>query len=225
MPHNKITLGIATLLVGGCIALNAGVIASSTFDTSDEGWKNGNFDGLTPSPTSVNYLASGGNPGGQIQVSDNYSWNAFLAPSDYLGNQSAAYLGTLSFDIYDTLTDSSSPSSVVMISDGTTFLYSPQVNDNLALGPPWNSMSLQFLASTGWTTSPGGSGVATEAQMQSVLSNLQVLAIQADWHNGADDVHLDNVVFSDGISTPEPVSGLLLLAGISGIAVWRRNRQ
>lgn len=224
MILNKFATGIATVLTGACLALNAGVIASSTFDTSDLRWRNGNFDGLTSSPTNVNYLPSGGNPGGQIQVSDNYSWNAFLAPSDYLGNQSAAYLGTLSFDLYDTLTDSS-PAAAVMISDGTTFLYSPQLISSVAAGPPWNSMSVQFLASTGWTNSPDGSGTAiSEAQMQSVLSNLQVLAIQADWHSGADDVHLDNVVFS-GTSIPEPASGLLLLAGISGILAWRRNRQ
>jgi len=162
-------LALAVLILGAAGSLNASVIASSTFDTNDEGWMNGNFDGTTGSPTSVNYFSTGGNPAGQIQVYDNYYWNAFLAPAAFLGNQSAAYLGTLTFDIYDNYTDSSLEPAV-MISDGTNFLYSPLLLDSSVQGPTWHSLSVQFLASTGWTNSLYGGSPVSEALMQSVLA-------------------------------------------------------
>jgi hypothetical protein len=193
-------------------AVPASASAISTFDSGADGWTNGNFDSSTASPTAVTWLSTGGNPGGQIQVADNYNWNAFLAPPQFLGDQLAAYLGSLKFDVYDSYSDSFLEPAV-MISDGTTFLYSPLVLDSTVQGPPFQTLSVQFQASTGWTTDPSGSSAATEAQMQTVLSNLQILGIEADWHSGADDVHLDNVILSDGSTgVPEPGSLFLLLA-------------
>jgi len=61
------------------------------------------------------------------------------------GNQSAAYLGTLTFDIYDNYTDSSLEPAV-MISDGTNFLYSPLLLDSSVQGP---NMALPFGAVSG----------------------------------------------------------------------------
>jgi hypothetical protein len=204
--------------------LCAGVIASSTFDINAEGWTNGSFDGPTASATAVNYLSTGGNPGGQIQVYDNYDWNAFLAPSQFLGNQSAAYLGSLTFDVYDVYVDSV-PSPAVMISDGSTFLYSPLTLDSTVGGPPFNTLSVQFQASTGWHTDISGSSPATEAEMQTVLAHLQILAIEADWHSGDDDVHLDNVNLVSGASgVPEPATGILALgAGLCLLLAKRRK--
>jgi Laminin B (Domain IV) len=156
---------------------------------------------------------------------DNYGWNAFLAPSKFLGNQSAAYLGSLTFDLYDAYVDSTGTAPAVMISDGTTFLYSPQISNSTPLGPPFHTLSVQFLASTGWSTDIYGSSAASELQMQSVLAHLQILAIDADWQTGVDDVHLDNVSLVSGASgVPEPASGILALAGGLGLLLAKRRK-
>jgi hypothetical protein len=223
MRYCSLLIFILVWTLIGAPVVYGGVIASSTFNTNDEGWTNGNFNSTTPSPTSVNYLSTGGNPGGHIQVADNYNWNAFLAPASYLGNQSAAYLGTVTFDLYDTYTDTT-PSPGIMISDGTTFLYSPLILDSAAGGPPFVSFSVQFKASTGWSLNVDGSSAANEAQMQSVLANLQILAIDADWNNGPDNVHLDNVVLSSApTGVPEP-GCIALVAPFAMWLVLRRRR-
>jgi hypothetical protein len=211
-----------TFLAGSACSLNAGVIASSTFNTNDEGWTNRDLLTITGSPGPVTYLATGGNPGGHIQSADNFNWNAFYAPAAFLGDQWAAYLGTLTFDVYDNFTDSGS-SPAVMISDGTTILYSALLVDSTVQGPAWHSLSVQFLASTGWTDSAfAGGNAASEAQLQAVLANLQVLAVGADFATGGDDVHLDDVVLSS--SAPEPTSVLMFLGGLSLVVAKARKR-
>jgi hypothetical protein len=221
--HRRTLVSIAVaFLAGGMSVLHGAVIASSTFDTNAEGWTNGNFDATTPSPGAVNYLSTGGNPGGHIQISDVFGWNAFLAPASYLGNQSGAYLGSLSFDLYDTAIDAATDYPAVMISDGTTFLFSPLIPTTSVLGPPFQRLTVQFQASTGWSTTTDGVPPATEAEMQTVLANLQILAIDADWKTGPDDVHLDNVVLSGpGAEVPEPVTVML----IAPFAVWLALRR
>lgn len=173
---------------------------------------NGSFTEVTGSPTGVNWLPTGGNPGGHIQVGDNYDWNAFYAPAKFLGNQSSAYLGSLAFDLYDSFPGDPDNYPAVMISDGTTLLYSPLVPASSANGPPFQHFSVTFQASTGWTTDVNGQNPATEQMLQTVLANLQVVAIDADWHVGDDDVHLDNVYLNTAV--PEPSTLLLLLGGI-----------
>jgi len=228
--RKTVSMGFAVLISVAVFASPAAatVLVSSDFTSNDEGWKNGNFDTLTASPTAVGYSSSGGNPSGHIRVADNYSWNAFVAPAQFLGDQSAAYVGSLTFDLYDTVADSSGSQASVMLSDGTTFIYSPTISLPAVLGPPFNSFSVSLLASAGWRTDPvGGGSAVSEATLQSVLANLQTLAIDADWRTGGDDdVHLDNVALNSVSSVPEPSACLLLAAGLLGLRRygWRGKR-
>jgi hypothetical protein len=199
----------------------------SDFSINDEGWQDGNFDTSTASPTPVIYLSSGGNPGGQIEIADNevnnnFSWNAFLAPAKFLGNQSSEYNGELSFDLYDTFVNLSGDTQpLVMISDGTNFLFSPMVLNASVLGPPFHHFSVRFVAATGWSTSPFGGSPVSEALMKSVMSNLQILAIDADWQlPGVSFTFLDNVDLKP-IATPEPSTIGLLGIILSGFFVTR----
>ena len=64
-------------------------LVQSTFDTDDEGWRVGDFFSVTGSPATPTYLSSGGNPDGFIRTGDSFSWNAYIAPAQFLGNRSA----------------------------------------------------------------------------------------------------------------------------------------
>ena len=78
-----IAAAVASIAGVGAVPMFAGIV--SNFSVNDEGWTNGDFRSITPVPTAVTYLSTGGNPGGHIQVADNYDWNAFLAPAKFLG--------------------------------------------------------------------------------------------------------------------------------------------
>ena len=208
---------------------SAAVIASSTFTTGDEGWKNGNFDATTVGQPGVTWSAVGGNPGGYISVIDNFDWNAFLAPAAYLGNQSAAYGGTLTFDLYDVEVDFDELYAAVMLSDGVTFLFGGFVQSQYPLGPPFSPFNVSLLASAGWRTTPDpGSAAASEAQLQTVLGNLHILAISADWKTGNDNVALDNVVLNSGPGSPSAVpepGTFALVAGAAALTAFRISRR
>jgi len=94
-------------------------------------------------------------------------------------------------------------------------------SDNPAVTPDWSSYSFTLLASAGWVDD-GTSIAATEAQMQSVLSNLSSLEIRAEYSAALDIDGIDNVSIT---SSPEPGTvGLILCAGLL-ISVGRKARR
>lgn len=183
--------------------------------------------GLPPAATKV-----GGNPGGFIRTNDLFGWNSYEAPASFLGNQSAAYGGTLSLDERVRSADPAAVYPMVVLSDGTVLL---QFRTSApAAGSGWTSFSIPLLASAGWEVADGSGNAgpaATEAQLQGVLSNLLFLKLDADWHTETfsdpltDQVDLDNVILDsplDAQTVPEP-SSLLLLGG--GLALAHRLRR
>jgi len=202
----------------------AGVIVQSTFDLSDEGWLVGDLFSASGAfiPT---YLAIGGNPGGYISTGDFYDWNAYHAPAAFLGNQSAAYAGTLHLD-QRILSSDGVDYPMVMLSDGSLILQFRTTPP----GTSWTAYDIPLLASAGWEISDGWSGdpgpAASEAQLQAVLSSLTFLNIEADWQTGFDQVDLDNVrLESAGAEVPEPASLVLFGTGLVGLRAWRKRRQ
>src|SRR4051812_29591094 len=72
---------------------------TSDFSSSDDSWTV--FNNNTGSSSTPAYNSTAGNPGGYISFSTtaNYAPIYFRAPAKFIGNQSAAYNQTFSFDL------------------------------------------------------------------------------------------------------------------------------
>jgi hypothetical protein len=207
------------VLVTAAASAIATPIVSSTFDLDDDGWIVGSF--LTPSgpTTAPTYVAADGNPAGHLHADDFAPWSAYHAPAKFLGDLSAAYGALLKFDIRVPGTDGVQYSAVI-ISDGTTTL---QFRGLPGIAG-WQTYQIPLLASAGWQHSTDGKtagAAATELEIQTVLSNLQFLHINADWLTGMDYADLDNVIIT---AQPEPSSMMLLSGALLGLAGLRRIR-
>ena len=197
----------------------------SNFDVDDDGWVVTDF--LTQGkPTFVpNYQPDSQNPGGFIRTDDRADWTSYQAPGKFLGNRSAAYGGTLAFDLR-ILDSDGLVYSLIEISDGQTTM---QYRANPTAGA-WQRYNILMRADAAWQLSTNGKspgGAVTAVQMQTVLSNLQYLRIDADWLTGADQVDLDNVFLTDENLNAVPEPGTLGLVGAFGLALtaWRRARR
>ncbi|MBA3810245.1 MAG: hypothetical protein H0X27_01100, partial [Caulobacteraceae bacterium] len=155
------------------------------------------------------YNTRGGDRGGYISTTDTQNIVAFLAPSQFTGDDSGYYGGSLSFSLQDTVpSDPQNYPAVIIYSGGQAISYS---------GPPpgttWTAYSIP-LTEAGWTIYPGGeqNGTTplTKAQFKAILANVTALAIEADWHTGADNTGLDSVSLAGRVKTPvaAPVEAL-----------------
>jgi hypothetical protein len=173
-------------------------LAVSTFDSDRDGWTAVDRDATTAvflhNHSIPTYQSSGGNPGGFIQVSDEGPEWYFRAPSKFLGDKSAAYGGTLSYDLAESyVTRGDDTVWDVIISDGTTTLY----YDVGALPPPgmiWTNYVVPIVEA-GWTNFVTGLP-ATRQEMLAVLASLTVLDIHGEIGAFADTGSLDNVVMT-----------------------------
>ena len=168
------------------------LIIKSTFDTDLDGWT------MIGDVASFNWISSGGNPGGFAQWVDAATGadSYYIAPSKFLGAQSAYYGGTLSYDIEDTGADFSGVGDIELTGAGLTLVYvAGQAGTN------WTHYSATLTAASGWyvgahDTSVSGDPAATEAQMQQVLAHLTSIEIRAEFVNGAETGGLDNVALT-----------------------------
>jgi len=203
-----------TILAAATVAVGV-PIASSTFDTGDEGWRLGttlDYDGP------VSWLATGGNPGGFIYGQDpDTGAFGFKAPAKFLGPVSDAYGHELTFDIASYQTPEG-PSSwvgmrgvngleLICLYDTPTYVY-----------PAWNSRAVTMTENAGWVRVSDGQP-PTYNQFMSVLNNLGGLIIMAEFVDGfGDDISgLDNVVLA-----PEPAT--LAMLAVAAALLGRRRR-
>jgi gliding motility-associated-like protein len=174
-----------------------GFAQQSSFDTDTEEWTALDSNtGSTPA-----YQATGGNPGGFIQVFDGVGGTAtfYVAPAKFLGNKSAYYGGTLKFDLQVSITPNSSTAGVRLVGGGITLvkLLTPEFNLP-AVAPAWTTYTLRLDESVAWRVASTTGPLATAAQIQTVLTDLTELAINGEYSTtGADGGGLDNVSLTE----------------------------
>lgn len=223
----------ASILVVCCLTIlsnsasAAGSLASSTFDSDADGWT-----GLTTNGSSSwSVITSGlapvhsvdGMPAGSITLADPDSqWTYFSAPGKFLGDKSAAFGGSLQFDSRYVAagTSYSNEAEVVLKGAGLTLVY--EITNNLPA--TWTHFDAALVAGT-WRVADTFSGaIATDAQLLTVLSNLNALWINAEHFTPVMEViALDNVNLLAPV--PEPESYAMLLAGLGVFGLIARRRK
>ena len=165
---------------------------NSTFERTIEGWRvQGDAQGSSSFP---DYLEEGGNPGGHLKAVDNVSGGVWYwaAPAQFTGEKSDYFGGELTFDLYQS-TRSSQFNAQDVILEGPEMSLSYDVGGTETHPETdWTSYSVPLAVADGWTTGSTSGEPATEEQFESVLSDLQGLAIRGEYVSGSDTGYLDN---------------------------------
>jgi laminin B (domain IV)/PEP-CTERM motif-containing protein len=217
-----IIAGIFSLF--GAAAAQADIV--STFNTDTQGWT---VVGDEVGP--VTWVSSGGNPGGYVSVTDSVVGGVmyFVAPDAYFGDHSGAYGTALTFDLIQRYPDSPNQfdddvGDVVLKGSGLTLAY------DLANNPvngTWTPYSVSLTAGS-WRLDSLTGQIATQQQVQLVLSDLTGLEIRAEYQTGPDTDGLDSVVLNvAGAPVPEPSTWAMMILGFAGVTfmAYRRSRK
>lgn len=186
---------------------------TSAFSTTLEGWETTNG--------TETYVSTGGNPGGNLRGTEGGSgvWY-FSAPAAFLGDQSDYYGGSLSFDLKQDIATSQFDDIDVMLTGGGLTLVL-DVGDNP--GTDWTSYSVNLALGGGWRIGSLSGSVASEAQIQTVLSDLEKLWIRGEYVNGTtgDASNLDNVALDEKPASPPAYIGAQVSSDFAtGIDGW-----
>ena len=199
--------------------------ASSSFDTDAGGWLaatypvRGPYDAPLAQPPLTHHV-DGGTPGGYVEIEDPDNHVVFWqAPPSFLGDQSGAYGGALTFDLLN-----SAP--ITYTDDYDVVLRGGELTVRIELEAPaqaaWTSyavgLSEAFEARSGWTAESGEP--ATEAELRGVLAGLEALLIRAEHSNtvAGEFMGLDNPALALGTASGERTTvpgGDLALTGPS----------
>jgi hypothetical protein len=176
---------------------------------------NGPYTSILGGPYPATFEPADGMPPGSISGTDpdGVTW-FFSAPGEFLGDQSSSYGSSLSFDIkisYKSWTDA----DIALYGAGMSLAIDAGPDPDIGV---WTPYSVALTDSAGWKVGALGGADATQADIMSVLSNLQGLYIRGEFAYGADYTFLDNVVFGpdNGKPVPEVTSTFLLLAAALG---------
>ena len=178
--------GLTFVGVGSDLPL--GLSIRSTFDTDGEGWTVvGDAQGGTGIP---DYFAEGGSPGGYVSARDDGTGEIWYwrAPSEFLGDRSAAYGKTLRYDLKQDASASVGADDLILSGGGMTLVYDTSPDP----GTDWTAYTVPLLESGGWVLRDTGAPV-TEAEFLEVLSSLTELLIRGEYSIGLDTGGLDNV--------------------------------
>lgn len=195
---------MARRLLASCVAATltfaASAVLAAGFNTDAEGWTTSNGGDQV-------WLASGGNGGGWLQVTDITDDDFLLnAPTAWLGNWSAYAGGTLSFDarnINGDIPDWAPFGQVIITGTGGSLVFDMAPAGSPPADGQWHHYSLVLPSSA-------------------VLGNVTSLTIKGEFHAGVTEVvGFDNIQVS---AVPEPTAPALLLSGLGLLALLRRRR-
>lgn len=179
------------VLSAGCGGASGPSQIESRFAEGQGDWTVvGDAEGENTAPT---FRREGGNPAGYVSASDDVTggvwfWNA---PPRYLGDRSAYYGGTLSFDLKQSDTDSQFDDPDVVLESDSLRLYH-DFEDHPRTD--WTHYEVSLVADQ-WRDAETEDRV-TEDRLRGVLSNLTAVRIRGEYREGFDTGALDNVVLS-----------------------------
>lgn len=185
----------------------------STFITDLEGW--------TTTNASQTFVDDEGNPAGSLRGNEggDGTWY-FVAPDSFLGNMSAYYGGSISFDMKQDGTASQfDDTDLVLTGAGLKLVL--DVGDNP--GTDWTSYSVNLALGGGWRLNSLTGSVASEAQIRSVLADLETLWVRGEFVVGTsgDASNLDNFgVTTQPVTPPEYIGARIDSTFDTGIDGW-----
>jgi len=191
---------------------------SNTFESSTEGWEVVNYPFRSyfaaPGTSELTFDSANGNPSGSVRVGDVFAETGITAPMEYLGNKANFHEGILEYDIFLRYTDNVVYPAVVLNGGGMSVYYdnpSPPLN-------VWTTMTIP-LTESGWFLS-GYHTPATYEEFMSILSNLTGFYIYTEWHTGADDTNVDNVVISYTLNLSAPQNVFISVSNNTVFVQW-----
>lgn len=168
----------------------------STFDFDNEGWM---CDG-DPISNSANWFDLGGNPGGNIQMTDASTGGTwyFVAPAKFRGPKCDAYGKFLRYDQFaNNVSNANTFADVELKGGGLILVFDHPILPNSS----WTHYDLFFREDAGWRINTTNGFVPTQAQFKQVLSNITSLRIRGEFHHFAVDFGgLDNVILESNFS-------------------------
>jgi hypothetical protein len=181
---------LVLVLACGCDCGGPAAYAHSIFETGDEAWQLAGDTDTQPVRES-----SGGNPGGHICGTDEVGGDIwyFVAPQKFLGDVSEVYGARLTFDLkQSSIFNQIRGRDVVLNGGGLSIVH----NMRAPPGTDWTPYSVTLVESgSGWARDEAGFPAAVEADIRTVLRNLNALRIRGEYVDGSDSACLDNVYF------------------------------
>lgn len=184
-------------------ATRADADLTAAFVAGNEGWTTVNypFRSHAGAPAQSPLAWDGGNglPPGSVRVGDVYPETGIAAPAAWLGNRASSYGGSLTYDILIRYSDNTVYPAAIL-NGGTMSVYFDAPPPTTGI---WQARTIP-LAAGGWRVSSNGA-IATADQILFVLEHLTGLYLYTEWHTGADDSNVDNIVFTTPPALPPPV--------------------
>jgi hypothetical protein len=214
------------LLLASCV-LSSTIISSvshaqlveSTFATDADGWLSVTLpypSAIPPTIVATFFPVWNADLGGYISLIDpdgttTGNTEYWQAPAKFLGAQSVAYGGTLSFDLANPpgfgLFDQE---DIILLGGGLTLVY------DLGTPPGGNFVHYSIpMSEGGWTRDGLAGPAATQTEFLTALSNITQIFIRAEFQLGEDTEYLDNVVLSGPVTAVDGVlRGLALTQNV-----------